>query len=178
MVLLSPTADSLRRQEQVPTRPRCSQKWPHDCATDGAGRPATMRVSTALGCRSMVRMGPVIRATEDPPRTPPTSRHLTSPLTVLRELRRCRLAWRLPPTRSHGGSQGFKSPHLHPQTPQVRASPASSRRRSLHAAAAPQPHADVAVQPRRLAVTRRLGPRPPTMTTERSRHLATHPSSP
>jgi hypothetical protein len=24
---------------------------------------------------------------------------------------------------SHGGSQGFKSPHLHPQTPQVRASP-------------------------------------------------------
>jgi uncharacterized integral membrane protein len=36
--------------------------------------------------------------------TPPTS-----PLTVLRELRRCRLAWRSPPTRSHGGSQGFKS---------------------------------------------------------------------
>jgi hypothetical protein len=33
----------------------------------------------------------------------------------VRELRRCRLAWRLPPTRSHGGSQGFKSPHLHPQ---------------------------------------------------------------
>ena len=74
-----------------------------------------MRVSTALGRRSMVRMGPVIRATEDPPRTPPTSRHLTSPLTVQRELRRCRLAWRLPPTRSHGGSQGFKSPHLHPK---------------------------------------------------------------
>jgi hypothetical protein len=74
-----------------------------------------MRVSTALGRRSMVRMGPVIRATEDPPRRPPTSRHLTSPLTVLRELRRCRLAWRSAPTRSHGGSQGFKSPHLHPQ---------------------------------------------------------------
>ena len=42
--------------------------------------------------------------------TPPNS-----PLTVVRELRRCRLAWRSPPTRSHGGSQGFKSPHLHPQ---------------------------------------------------------------
>jgi hypothetical protein len=56
----------------------------------------------------------VVRATEDDPRSPPTSRHLTSPLTVLRELRRCRLAWRSPPTRSHGGSQGFKSPHLHP----------------------------------------------------------------
>jgi hypothetical protein len=65
--------------------------------------------------RSMVRTGPVVRATEDPPRSPPTSRHLTSPLTVPRELRRCWLAWRLPPTRSHGGSQGFKSPHLHPQ---------------------------------------------------------------
>ena len=46
----------------------------------------------------------------------PSSRHLISPLTVLRELRRCRLAWRSPPTRSHGGSQGFKSPHLHPTT--------------------------------------------------------------
>ena len=57
----------------------------------------------------------MVRATEDPPRSRPTSRHLTSPLTVPRELRRCRLAWRLPPTRSHGGSQGFKSPHLHPQ---------------------------------------------------------------
>jgi hypothetical protein len=45
-----------------------------------------------------------------------SSRHLTSPLTVLRELARCRLAWRSPPTRSHGGSQGFKSPHLHPTT--------------------------------------------------------------
>ena len=56
----------------------------------------------------------MVRATEDPPRSPPTSRHLTSPLTVVRELRRCRLAWRSAPTRSHGGSQGFKSPHLHP----------------------------------------------------------------
>jgi hypothetical protein len=45
----------------------------------------------------------------------PSSRHLTSPLTVVRELRRCRLAWRSLPTRSHGGSQGFKSPHLYPQ---------------------------------------------------------------
>jgi hypothetical protein len=40
---------------------------------------------------------------------------VTSPLTVVRELRRCRLAWRSSPTRSHGGSRGFKSPHLHPQ---------------------------------------------------------------
>jgi hypothetical protein len=55
---------------------------------------------------------------------PPSSRHLTSPLTVPCELRRCRLAWRSPPTRSHGGSQGFKSPHLHPQTSR------SERRRS------------------------------------------------
>jgi hypothetical protein len=71
---------------------------------------------TAVPGGSMVRMGPVVRATEDPPRSRPTSRHLTSPLTVQRELRRCWCAWRLPPTRSHGGSQGFKSPHLHPTT--------------------------------------------------------------
>jgi len=61
-----------------------------------------------------LRMRPVVRATEDPPRSPPTSRHLTLPPTVGRELRRCWLACRSPPTRSHGGSQGFKSPHLHP----------------------------------------------------------------
>jgi hypothetical protein len=30
----------------------------------------------------------------------------------------------------HGGSQGFKSPHLHPQKPQVRASPVLHERRS------------------------------------------------
>jgi hypothetical protein len=89
---------------------------PHNCGTYGLVRAAKTRVSTALGCRSMVRMGPVVRATEDPPRSRPTSRHLTSSLTVQRELRRCRLAWRLSPTRSHGGSQGFKSPHLHPTT--------------------------------------------------------------
>ena len=37
---------------------------------------------------------------------------------------------------SHGGSPGFKSPHLHPQTLQVRASSVECRRRSLHVAAA------------------------------------------
>src|SRR5512132_2892476 len=63
----------------------------------------------------MVRMRPVVRATEDPPRSAPTSRHLTSPLTVPCDQGRRRYAWRSPPTRSHGGSQGFKSPHLHPQ---------------------------------------------------------------
>jgi len=60
---------------------------------------------------------------------------------------------------------------------QVRASSASSWRRSLHVAAALRPRAHVAVQPGRLAATRRLDPRPPTMTTERSRHLAAHPGS-
>jgi hypothetical protein len=65
----------------------------------------------------MVRMGPMVRATEDPPRSRPTSRHLTSPLTIPRELRRCRLAWRLPPTRSHGGSQGSNPLTSTPQQP-------------------------------------------------------------
>jgi 2'-5' RNA ligase superfamily len=77
---------------------------PHNCSTCGLVRSATTRDSTALGRRSMVRMRPVVRATEDPTKKPPTSRLLTSPLTVLRELRRCRSAWRSPPTRSHGGS--------------------------------------------------------------------------
>jgi hypothetical protein len=52
---------------------------------------------------------------------------------------------------------GVQIPSPPPPTLQVRASPASSGRRSLHAAAAARPHAQVAVQPRRLAATRRLG---------------------
>jgi hypothetical protein len=32
--------------------------WPHNCGTYGTGRPAKTPVSTALGRRSMVRMGP------------------------------------------------------------------------------------------------------------------------
>ena len=73
---------------------------------------------------------------------------------------------------------GVQIPSPPPPTSQVRASLASSGRRSLHAAAAPRPHAQVAVQPRRLAATRRLGPGPHTMTTQRSRRLAAHPGSP
>jgi hypothetical protein len=37
-------------------------------------------------------------------------------LTVGIDLRKCWLAWRLAADYSHGGSQGFKSPHLHPTT--------------------------------------------------------------
>ena len=119
----------------------------------------------------MVRMGPVAGVGEGPTSKLASSRHLTSPLTVPRELRRCRLAWRSPPTRSHGGSQGFKSPHLHPQHSQVRASPASSGRRSLHGAAALRPRAQ-GRSPARKALrdqATRLGPL--TMTTERGRRL-------
>ena len=72
---------------------------------------------------------------------------------------------------SHGGSQGFKSPHLHPQNLQVRASSASSWRRSPLVAAMPRPQAQVAVQLGRLAATRRLGPGPSTVTTERGHRL-------
>ena len=72
---------------------------------------------------------------------------------------------------------GVQIPSPPPPTPQVRAPSASSWRRSLHVAAALRPRAHVAVQPGRLAATRRLNPRPPTMTTERSRHLAAHPGS-
>jgi hypothetical protein len=34
-------------------------KWPHNCGTYGVARAARIRDSTALGLRSMVRMGPV-----------------------------------------------------------------------------------------------------------------------
>jgi hypothetical protein len=71
---------------------------------------------------------------------------------------------------------GVQIPSPPPPTLQVRASSASSRRRSLHAAAAPRPHTQVAAQPRRLAATRRPGPEPHTMTTQRSRRLAAHPA--
>jgi hypothetical protein len=71
-------------------------------------------------------------------------------------------------------ARGFQIPSPPPPTSQVRASSASSGRRSPHVAAAARPRADVAVQPGRLAAPRRLGPGPPAMTTERSRHLAAH----
>ena len=86
---------------------------PHPCGNYGAARPGRMRDSTALGSiHGKDRVAG--QGSRRPRKSSPSSRHLTSPLTVPRELRRCRLAWRLPPTRSHGGSQGFKSPHLHP----------------------------------------------------------------
>jgi hypothetical protein len=56
-------------------------------------------------------------------------------------------------------------------TSQVRASSASSWRRSPPVAAAPRPQAHVAVQLGRLAATRRLGPGPSTVTTERGHRL-------
>jgi hypothetical protein len=66
---------------------------------------------------------------------------------------------------------GVQIPSPPPPTQQVRASSASSGRRSLHGAAALRPREQVAVQLGRLSETRRLGPRPHTVTTERSRRL-------
>jgi hypothetical protein len=83
-------------------------------------------------------------------------------------------------------SQGFKSPHLHPQhCRSERRQPRAGDAR-CHVAAAPRPQAHVTVQPGRLSETRRLGPRPHTLTTERGRRrLPTdgrssriHPASP
>ena len=87
-----------------------------DCSAKRGGSASTLVGTSEFATAGdlHLRMRPVVRATEDPPRSPPTSRHLTLPPTVGRELRRCWLACRSPPTRSHGGSQGFKSPHLHP----------------------------------------------------------------
>jgi len=66
---------------------------------------------------------------------------------------------------------GVQIPSPPPPTSQVRASSASSWRRSPLVAAAPRPQAQVAVQLGRLAATRRLGPGPSTVTTERGRRL-------
>jgi hypothetical protein len=85
----------------------------------------------------MVRMGPVVRATEDRPRRSPTSRHLTSPLTVPRDQRRRRSAWRSPPTRSHGGSQPATGtepttvPPTVPRDPRARPRPRRCALRSM-----------------------------------------------
>jgi hypothetical protein len=104
----------------------------------------------------------------------PLTRHFSSAVTVLNS------------PQFHAGSvgadlarrkPGVQIPSPPPPTLQVRASSASSWRRSLQVAAALRPRAHVAVQPGRLAATRRLDPRPPMMTTERSRHLAAHPGS-
>jgi len=66
---------------------------------------------------------------------------------------------------------GVQIPSPPPPNQQVRASSASSGRRSLHVAAALRPRAQVPVQPGRLAATRRLGPGPHTVTTERGHRL-------
>jgi hypothetical protein len=101
--------------------------------------------------------------------TPPSSRHLTSPLTVVRELRRCRLAWRLPPTRSHGGSQGFKSPHLHPQ--HCRSERRPLPRGGAHCMLRPRCGRRLTSQCSREGALRdeATRPRPHTLTTQRSR---------
>jgi hypothetical protein len=66
---------------------------------------------------------------------------------------------------------GVQIPSPPPPTLQVRASPASSGRRSRHVPAALRPRAQVAVQLRRLPRYQATRPGPPTMTTERSRRL-------
>jgi hypothetical protein len=66
---------------------------------------------------------------------------------------------------------GVQIPSPPPPTSQVRASSASSGRRSPLVAAALRPQAQVAVQLGRLAAIRRLGPGPSTVTTLRGRRL-------
>ena len=88
-----------------------------------------------------------------------------------------RSSWKSPNSRMSSGlslarrKSGVQIPSPPPPNQQVRAPPASSGRRSLQDAAALRPREQVAVQLGRLSATRRLGPRPPTVTTERSRRL-------
>jgi hypothetical protein len=67
--------------------------------------------------------------------SPHLSEHLTSPLTVRTHLRKRWSAQRWAGPHSHGGSQGFKSPHLHP-----RKDPGHWPRRVAPAGAAPSRH--------------------------------------
>ena len=98
------------------------------------------------------------------------SERLTSPLTVRSDLHKRWSAQRWAATYSHGGSQGFKSPHLHPQP--AGQSVASLERAALTACCGRATAASVSRSPaRRLAATRRLGPGPSTVTTERGRRL-------
>jgi hypothetical protein len=85
--------------------------------------------------------------------------------------------WRRPSADLARRKPGVQIPSPPPPTLQVRASPASSGRRSLHVAAALRPQAKVKVQSGRLPATRRLDPGPHTMTTERSRRLQPQPST-
>jgi hypothetical protein len=90
---------------------------------------------------------------------------LTLPLTVRVDLQKRWSAQRWAATYSHGGSQGFKSPHLHPQHRRSKRRPPRAGDAHCHVAAASSRQ----VQPRRLSETRRPGPRPHTLTTQRGR---------
>jgi hypothetical protein len=70
---------------------------------------------------------------------------------------------------SHGGSQGFKSPHLHPQT--RRSERRQPRAGGAHCTLRPRRGRKLTSQCKRgrLSKTRRLGPGPHTMTTQRGR---------
>jgi hypothetical protein len=62
-------------------KPGCSYSpdWPHNWGPYGTGQPARTRASTALVLRSMVRMGPVLRAApleRDNPRVPERANRL------------------------------------------------------------------------------------------------------
>jgi hypothetical protein len=105
----------------------------------------------------------------------PSSRHITSPLTVETHLRKRWSAWRCAADYSHGGSQGFKSPHLHPQT--RRSERRQRRAGGAHCILRP-PHGRTRKSQPRPGGSQRPGPEPHTMTTQRSRRFAAHPGSP
>jgi hypothetical protein len=79
----------------------------------------------------------------------PRSERLTSPLTVGVDLGKRSSAQRWAGPYSHGGSQGFKSPHLHPTIPQVRA-PSTSPGAALSSSPGP-PGATLGPRPTRWA---------------------------
>jgi hypothetical protein len=73
-VQLHPRLNSMPKSRQASSGCRSSpaatallaQNWPHNWATYGVARAAKTRDSTAVGRRSMVRMGPVLRVTQGP----------------------------------------------------------------------------------------------------------------
>jgi hypothetical protein len=98
-------------------------------------------------------LGP--QTTGKPPTTAASDGQPT--LQVNNRLRACAQVTQSPGLSLVRRKPGVQIPSPPPQNQQVRASSASSGRRSLHVAAALRPRAQVPVQPGRLSATTRLG---------------------
>jgi hypothetical protein len=152
-------ADRDRLEPVLAWAPRC-------CWTPATLAQLRTALITTTPSRTHLRLTPPGRSDHDnAPVDGLRGERLTLPLTVRVDLQKRWSAQRWAATYSHGGSQGFKSPHLHPQHRRSKRRPPRAGDAHCHVAAASSRQ----VQPRRLSETRRPGPRPHTLTTQRGR---------